>query len=362
MKILFCNITYMNQYIGNIEKDKPRGGGAWVKEHEDAHEKWNFLNCDGMCYGFVMNPADQFHIERIDKSVAKKNELSDVTVVWCANNESGKTVIVGWYENATVYRFYQDCEATPVSGIPDRCYFTSTKAENAYLLPESLRTFEIGRASKLGSGKGFGQQNYWYAESDFAQDVLIPEVVEYISRHREDRINRLSDAFERPWNYEVPLTHEESQIANEHYDNGEYFEYLPYGYRYFYSEKSADSAYYVACALRELHQYSASVEWYKKVIGIEGNTWDIDSILPYMYMQCGRYEESLAAAQKLFEYENANAPEIRHEIYSIIADDLYLLDRIKEAITWLDKIIVESTDTEFVKYTKGTREYFTSLL
>ena len=67
MKIIFCNITYMNRYMGITDDDSTNKGGSWVVKNEDAHEQWNFLNYNGNCYGFVMNPGEQFAIERIDE-------------------------------------------------------------------------------------------------------------------------------------------------------------------------------------------------------------------------------------------------------------------------------------------------------
>ena len=43
MRILFCNIAWMNYYKGIIwGKDEPQNGGSYVKETLDAHEKYNF--------------------------------------------------------------------------------------------------------------------------------------------------------------------------------------------------------------------------------------------------------------------------------------------------------------------------------
>ena len=168
MKILFCNIAYMNQYVGNIEQDIPKGGGAWVAQHKDAHEKWNFLNVNGNCYGFVMNQNDQFHIERLEGTSKQETQAEDVTVVWCARKDADQTVIVGWYENATVYRFYQESIVTPF-GL-DRHYFVKAKADDCYLLPEDYRTYPIGRAAIDGAGRGFGQSNFWYADSEYAKE------------------------------------------------------------------------------------------------------------------------------------------------------------------------------------------------
>ena len=42
MRILFCNIAWMNYYKGIIQgKDEPQNGGSYVKENLDAHEKYN---------------------------------------------------------------------------------------------------------------------------------------------------------------------------------------------------------------------------------------------------------------------------------------------------------------------------------
>lgn len=45
MRIMFCNVTYLRYYDGRVAGElKPKKGGRWVLENEDAHEKWNFLN------------------------------------------------------------------------------------------------------------------------------------------------------------------------------------------------------------------------------------------------------------------------------------------------------------------------------
>ena len=43
MRVLFCNIAWMNYYKGIIPGvDEPYGGGSYVLENQDAHEKYNF--------------------------------------------------------------------------------------------------------------------------------------------------------------------------------------------------------------------------------------------------------------------------------------------------------------------------------
>lgn len=43
MRILFCNIAWMDYYKGIVPgKDEPKNGGSYVKDTKDAHEKYNF--------------------------------------------------------------------------------------------------------------------------------------------------------------------------------------------------------------------------------------------------------------------------------------------------------------------------------
>ena len=351
MKIIFCNITYLNKYIGITDDDMPNKGGAWVERNKDAHEQWNFLNYDGYCYGYVQNKGDKFSIERIDAEASRSDALEGVTVVWCALNDSNETVIVGWYENATVYRYYQESVFTPIYGI-ERWYFAKARAEDCYLLPEEYRIFTIGRASVKGKGKGFGQNNYWFAESSYARTELIPEVTEFIEAHREKRINRIREDFSEPDNVAEILTPEESETADELYNNNEFFEFLPYGYRLYHEVENADCAYFLGTALVGLHQYSLAVSWYNKVIEIEGKSWDVNSLMPYLYQQCGRYDEAVDCAVALLEFDETKEEKVRMGVYGMIADNCYFSGKTDTAIKWLDKIISECTDEDFSKYTR----------
>ena len=361
MKIIFCNITYMNRYMGITDDDSTNTGGAWVVKNEDAHEQWNFLNYNGNCYGFVMNPGEQFSIERIDEDVKNLAAIEDVTVVWCANKTQNQNVIVGWYEHATFYRNYQDCLVTPLYGI-DRIYCCKAKAEDCYLLPEESRTFTIGRASIDGKGKGFGQQNYWYAESAYARSELIPEVIKYLESHKHERINHISTTFAAPQNVLSKLSESEAAIATELFNAGNFFEFLPYGYRNFYASPTADNAYDIAEALSALHQYDASLWWYQKVIDIEGETWNNSSYLPYLYQQTEKHIEAISAALDLLKYPESKEDEVKHELYGIIADNYYYLNNITEAISWLEKVLSESKNEDLIKHTISTKEIWRQLL
>ena len=84
MRILFCNIAWMERYDGNEDgTDKPHGGGAYVELTGDAHEKYNFTpeelilskndEVDEYCLGFVETKStngttvNQLNIEKISE-------------------------------------------------------------------------------------------------------------------------------------------------------------------------------------------------------------------------------------------------------------------------------------------------------
>ena len=170
--IVFCNIAWMSRYQGINEFDQPKNGGSWVGENNDAMESLNFQPYENMCYGFVEHHGHNLNLERLDKTAVKAEILDDVTVVWVATGEEGSR-IVGWYENAEMYRKFQEFD-------DGSCYYFSAKAENAYRIPVGKRDFPVPRASQDGKGRGMGQSNVWYADSDFAKGVYIPKVTAYL--------------------------------------------------------------------------------------------------------------------------------------------------------------------------------------
>ena len=102
MRILFCNIAWMDYYKGIVPgKDEPKNGGSYVKDTKDAYEKYNFkpehLKLKGFpegeyCLGFVETKStsagkrNQLNIEKIESCSDLKNdtEVDDVRVVYCA--------------------------------------------------------------------------------------------------------------------------------------------------------------------------------------------------------------------------------------------------------------------------------------
>ncbi len=219
-----------------------------------------------------------------------------------------ETVIVGWYEHALVHRYYQNSFRSPF-GL-DRDFFVTAKAEDCYLLPEGKRAYTIGRAAVDGKGRGFGQSNVWYADSEYARENIVPEVVAYLEANRAWRINRIDADFMAPADVSVPLTEKENKLADEYYDDSEYMKFLPLGYRAYAKDPTGDNAYFMAAAMKGLHQYDKAIEWFFKVIELEGDSWDVTSNLPYLYMECDRHGEAIETATKLLSFAEANDPAI----------------------------------------------------
>ena len=166
MKILFCNVGWMNEYVG-IDGDSIDGGGAFNEENV-GHEVCNFSSVQGRVYGYVESKG-QIKIERL--GVDKKVEsISGVTVVWTAPRKSGGTVVVGWYRNATVYRQLQQMPESAKrhkkNGVSH--YRITTLFNDATLLSPDERVCVIPRRKK-----GFmGQRNVWYPYSEESKEFV----------------------------------------------------------------------------------------------------------------------------------------------------------------------------------------------
>ncbi|WP_080755873.1 HNH endonuclease [Aeromonas hydrophila] len=166
MKLLFCNIGWMDRYNG-IDDDSIKRGGAYNNK-SIGHEVCNFSPINNKVYGYVRS-SGKINIERLGAS-KKDSFIKGITVVWTAGPDNGGTVIVGWYKNATVFRLEQEIERPTQlqkhNGISK--YRIIAEAENAKLLPLMQRTFLIPRAVK----GGIGQSNVWYADSIESRSIV----------------------------------------------------------------------------------------------------------------------------------------------------------------------------------------------
>lgn len=192
--IIFCRIADMKYYRGITDEDRPINGGAYVNETGEAHECYNFdyANVDGedVCLGFVMMARTSatgnvaLHIEKISGCELTKNQesIDGVTVVWCAKGEGRtSTRVVGFYKNATVYRYPQFADFE--NGYCQQFNFVAKK-EDCVLLPINERytksEWYVPMSGKNSYEFGFGRSNIWFAngesgsikEKDYVERVL----------------------------------------------------------------------------------------------------------------------------------------------------------------------------------------------
>lgn len=175
MAIIFFNIGWMKSYNG-MDDDSISNGGSYNESNVGA-EIHNFHNYEGNYYGFVQAGSNQIRIERIGAGI-NDDSISGVTVIWTATAPQGGTVIVGWYKDATVYRFYQKLNSEEKDQLENESgsYIVKAKVENGFLLSESQRNFLIPRAQK----GGIGQSNVWYADKPESQSI-VRDIVHYLN-------------------------------------------------------------------------------------------------------------------------------------------------------------------------------------
>ncbi|SQC01503.1 hypothetical protein [Clostridium tetanomorphum] len=82
------------------------------------------------------NKNSELQLEKIDDSGENKDSLEEVLVIWVAKRPNDKVGgrIIGWYKNATVYRFYKENSLL--------IYNIKAKVESV-LIPPMHRTYII---------------------------------------------------------------------------------------------------------------------------------------------------------------------------------------------------------------------------
>lgn len=192
-KLIFLNVGWMERYEG-LNGDIISGGGSFIAKHRYGHEMFNFLPWEGRMYGYA--ETKQVSIERLGAR-PKARSVSGILAIWVARRpESGGTVIVGWYDNAILYREAQEAifaanrrideyitkniRADPADAGRYAHYIVSAAADDCQLLLPKDRTFEVPRR-----GKGnMGRRNLWYADSPNKVDFRN-QVVGYVNEHVE---------------------------------------------------------------------------------------------------------------------------------------------------------------------------------
>lgn len=177
----------MRDYRG-LKTDTITGGGAYVRMHGYGFEIFNFLPMQGLNYGFVQCKG-KIRIERLGAS-DDADSIDNVLVVWVAKAPEGGARLIGWYNNATVFRNYlilNNSNRTFKGREVE--YNIKAREEDCHLLPIDERTFRIP-TNCMG---GMGQSNVWYANEKFKELALqfINEHLQPKCKQKEKRLNHI---------------------------------------------------------------------------------------------------------------------------------------------------------------------------
>jgi hypothetical protein len=201
VKMLFCNIAWMKRYQGVTENDKPMHGGAFVDERGYGAEVYNFQPFGDKMYGFVeagwRPQPKRMNIARLG-APRSAPKISGILIIWVAREPlGGRTVVLGWYKDAEVYRDRQNAPVGSNREQPDgedAPYCVTANKGDCLLIPWKERGNELGleverAAERVAQGKstgGIGRSNIWYAEDDYGREIK-PRVLEYIAQWEKRR-------------------------------------------------------------------------------------------------------------------------------------------------------------------------------
>lgn len=156
-RVVFARVGWMEHYQGpSLAEPRPRRGGKYNEEGNVGAEAFNFQPLDGKLYGWFQSPGggNSVDLTRIDPT-ASGESLSGVRVVWIATKDDGGQVVVGWYDNSTLF--------DGPRSLPDRLtgvrphYKCVTNLHDGVLLPVNKRSWDVPTGKN-----GFGQANVLY--------------------------------------------------------------------------------------------------------------------------------------------------------------------------------------------------------
>lgn len=177
LDILVCRIAWMETYAS--EQEPAFSNQRYIKKGGNIpYESLNFLpDADGNYYGYAPvgnDAAGKPGKISIGKFGAKPNEnnVTDITVIFAAENTEKKFVVVGFYLSSTIFR-------EPIER-PDRVKqkigsIIRFESRNAKLIPLDDRHFRIPRGKN-----GMGQANIWYGLTPEKNPELYKDFINYI--------------------------------------------------------------------------------------------------------------------------------------------------------------------------------------
>ncbi len=350
MRIIFCNIPWLKNYIGVSDDCKLEKTDADNKDgNNEAPEINNFQDYNGKCYGYVSNRGGSINLERFEKATVNDDSIDNVLVIWVAKQgKTEKNVIVGWYKNATLYKYSQ--ESYPYGGIGrDLNFSVKAASEDCFLLPESERKFEIPRTVVAKKDKGMAQSNIWYAESAYAKTIFIPKVLEFIESYNEEFVNIVysEELLEKTlkmeaMDYQTLIDKGEELIKKEDFYNA-----LMYYNTAMEINNTADALFGLGESLLGLNMFSRAITAFEDSTTIEGDKNDSLYYLLCLYMNTNEFIKAVNVCDRMLLIV------VKSDIESICSINYYkvyaynALGDDTRAIECLNFIIKTTTDEEF---------------
>ncbi|MFZ2487780.1 MAG: HNH endonuclease [Anaerolineae bacterium] len=174
------------KYYQGMQGDTIQSTAKFVTSENYGYEMYNFSPYDDSMYGFVQPSGVREFTERtirIERLGAEKGaeKIDNVLVAWIAPKKDGGTFLVGWYNNATVFKRYQECPvgANRTYGNLKIGYYVKATKNDCILLSETERTLPIPKA--FDENGGFGQSLIWFADTQKVNDRLFRQsLLEFI--------------------------------------------------------------------------------------------------------------------------------------------------------------------------------------
>ena len=330
-KILFCNIAWMKYYAGVSEDDQPINGGEYIEKEATADEVNNFLANNGKCYGFVRVDG-RIALEDHYKGVkASDDYVDDVLVIWLATNNEQKTKIVAWYKNARVYR--EDRDLTFFTHPQANAYYNiEAKAEDCFLLAEEDRVFRIDRANEAGKGIDFGQSNIGYADSNYAKENIVPELIKYIEDYSGSYANIVYDSVD----FEKEIQQIDfSDNFERLYEEGikkqgekDYYNALVYFKAAQKIDEPVELLKKLAETLTSTLRYDETIEVINKIIAHEGETILSLALLRSSYDFKRDREKTIECSKRIIDFPSESEDYTEEKIYShLVIFDIHVYNR-----------------------------------
>lgn len=230
---------------------------------------------------------------------------------------------------------------------------------------EDKRSFKIERASVAGKGNGFGQSNVWYAESAYAQNELIPEVIQYIDNYEgeiilpsfdDELLNAVITNEQEKNDYQL-LMEKGIELLNDEL----FIEALPYFNTARILQENPEVLYYIGYIHFVCRCYNEAIILFEKCLEQDYETMNTIDKLISCYDLTANREKTLEYCKKILNLLDnpRNIEEMNDKIfYSQVMCDIYSnQSEFEKALKIANQIISYTDDEEILDIMKDFIEY-----